>query len=63
MSHVTMDSYDAMLRIYKYFKTPEFEYQYSSYPATLSSTDDFFLINNHMIVTETSIDYTQISKK
>ena len=42
MSHVTMDSYKAMQRIFKYIKTPDFEIQFSSYPVTLSSTDDFF---------------------
>jgi len=42
MSHVTMDTYKAMQRIFKYIKTPDFEINYSSYPGTISSTDDFF---------------------
>ncbi len=45
----------------KYFKSENTEYLYSSYPATISSTDDFFLINNHLIVTETSLNYKPIN--
>lgn len=58
-----MDSYDAMQRIYKYIKTPNYSIQYSSYPATISSTDDFFQINNHIIVTETSLHSSDINSK
>ena len=47
----------------KYIKTPEYEIQYSSYPATLSSTDDFFQINKQIIVTETSLDYNPIDNR
>lgn len=63
MSHVTMDDYTAMQRIFKYIKTPNLEYQYSSYPVTISSTDDFFLINRNLVVTETSLSYAHIDSK
>jgi hypothetical protein len=52
-----MDSYTAMQRIYKYLKTPSLNVSFSSYPGTISSTDDFFLINNRLMVTETSLSF------
>jgi len=57
LSHTTMDSYTAMQRIYKYLKTPSLNLSFSSYPGTISSTDDFFLINNRLMVTETSLSF------
>lgn len=62
MSHVTMDSYDAMQRMFKYLKSPNYEYEYSSYPATISSTDDYFVINNQLVVTETSLTTSEINQ-
>jgi hypothetical protein len=46
-----------MQRIYKYLKTPSLNLSFSSYPGTISSTDDFFLINNRLMVTETSLSF------
>lgn len=52
-----MDNYTAMQRIYKYLKTLDREIAYSSYPCTISSTDDFFLIDKKLMVTETSLNF------
>ena len=33
-----------------------FSVSFSSYPGIITSSDDFFMVNNSLIVTETSID-------
>lgn len=62
MSHSTMDSYISLQRIFKYLQigpsnSPSTRISYSSYPGCISSTDDFFIINGHMVVTETTLDF------
>ena len=63
-SHSTWDSYSEMHRIMKSY---EFEYTlvserknfsvlFSSYPGTITSTDDFYTINRHLVVSETTIE-------
>ena len=34
----------------------KYSVSFSSYPGIITSSDDFFLINNTLLVTETSID-------
>ena len=43
--------------MFKTVKHPDYEISYSSYPACISSTDDFFMVDRHMVVTETSLDF------
>ncbi|CAB3402380.1 unnamed protein product [Caenorhabditis bovis] len=58
-SHVTWTSYSAMLRINKKysFKTrdPGQVYSFSSYPASITSTDDFILTSAKLAILETTI--------
>jgi len=68
VSHSTWDDYSEMLRIFKHY---EFELlgdnshiegfkkkdeTFSSYPGCLSSTDDFYMLNSKLIVTETTLE-------
>lgn len=61
--HTTWMRYNTMMRIYKIFtlnfqNVPGFEaktIQFSSYPGTLSSTDDFYVLDNGFVVIETSL--------
>ena len=63
MSHSTWDSYWAMQRVFKYLSIGEQKkITYSSYPGCISSTDDFFIINGNLVVTETSLDFTLSSE-
>lgn len=60
MSHSTMDSYYAMQRVFKYLEVKEKDglvkkITYSSYPGCLSSTDDFFMVDGNLMVTETTL--------
>ncbi|KAF1762618.1 hypothetical protein GCK72_010880 [Caenorhabditis remanei] len=59
-SHVTWSSYSTMLRINKKysFKTgdPGQVYSFSSYPASITSTDDFILTSAKLAVLETTIE-------
>lgn len=60
MSHSTMDSYYAMERVFKYLQIKRADktikkITYSSYPGCLSSTDDFFMIDGNLMVTETTL--------
>jgi hypothetical protein len=64
VSHATFDNYIAMVRI---FKNYDFEYSgssgpllpslltFSSYAGTLTSTDDYYLVNGKTVVQETTI--------
>ncbi|CAD6197383.1 unnamed protein product [Caenorhabditis auriculariae] len=58
-SHVTWTSYSSMLRIAKKytFKTgdPGSAYSFSSYPASITSTDDFVLTSAKLAILETTI--------
>uniref|UniRef100_A0A8R1HU97 Phospholipase B-like n=1 Tax=Caenorhabditis japonica TaxID=281687 RepID=A0A8R1HU97_CAEJA len=58
-SHVTWSSYSTMLRINKKysFKTgdPGQVYSFSSYPASITSTDDFILTSAKLAILETTI--------
>ena len=57
--HVTWQTFTFAVRIYKivtinYADTPAKTMSYSSYPATLSSTDDFHVLDSGLAVMETS---------
>ena len=63
MSHSTMDNYSSLQRIFKYLQigsdsAASTKITYSSYPGCISSTDDFFIINGHIVVTETTLDFS-----
>lgn len=59
LSHSTWDSYWAMQRIFKYLQIGDKKkITYSSYPGCISSTDDFFMLDNNMVVTETSLTFS-----
>lgn len=59
MSHSTWDTYWAMQRVFKYLAIEgKKSITYSSYPGCISSTDDFFLVDGNMMVTETSLDFS-----
>jgi hypothetical protein len=65
VGHTTWDSYSEMHRIFKYYK---FSYtlfgnlkktsniSFSSYPGTLTSTDDYYLLNGQIVVLETTLE-------
>lgn len=64
IGHTTWDDYSEMLRIYKTYNFELFNNEelraitmtFSSYPGTISSTDDFYQINNELVVMETTIE-------
>lgn len=56
LSHSTWDSYWALQRVFKYLEVGEQKrITYSSYPGVISSTDDFFILDGNLVVTETSL--------
>lgn len=67
IAHSTWDDYSEMHRIFKKYHfelggysgedqlTPQ-KVSFSSYPGVLISTDDFFMANDRLLVTETSLD-------
>lgn len=63
IGHTTWDSYSEMHRIFKIydFKFTLFRYKeslvmFSSYPGTLTSTDDFYMLNSKIAVLETTLE-------
>jgi len=64
VGHTTWDDYSEMVRIFKSYSFEFFNNEtlhavnqtFSSYAGTLSSTDDFYLINSHLVVLETTIE-------
>lgn len=65
IGHTTWDSYSEMHRIFKVYKFAYTMYgeekknsniAFSSYPGTLTSTDDFYVLNNKLVVTETTLE-------
>ena len=73
IGHTTWDSFAEMNRIIKQYN---FTYSngkllisFSSYAGTLTSTDDFYILNEHMVILETSLEtldkslYDKISKE
>jgi hypothetical protein len=65
VGHSTWDSYSEMHRIFKKYKfsytmyeteTKNSEISFSSYPGTLTSTDDFYLLNKNIVVLETTLE-------
>jgi hypothetical protein len=65
VGHTTWDSYSEMHRIFKKYKfsytmyeteTKNSEISFSSYPGTLTSTDDFYLLNKKIVVLETTLE-------
>lgn len=66
-SHVTWTVYESMLRVLKHYKfhyhfndidpsvVPGYEMSFSSYPGTLTSIDDFYVLNTKLVVLETTI--------
>jgi len=63
VSHATFDNYIAMVRIFKQY---DFEYngasgpikrsqvRFSSYGGPITSTDDYYILNNRVVVQETT---------
>lgn len=49
------------LEISDYYKDADIETVFSAYPGTLSSTDDFYITNNKLMITETTIDVLDIN--
>lgn len=64
VGHTTWDDYSEMLRSYKVYDFEFFNNQdlksvkmtFSSYPGTISSTDDFYVMNGSLVVTETTLE-------
>ncbi len=65
VGHTTWDSYSEMHRIFKMYKFSFTMYDgvkkdstisFSSYPGTLTSTDDFYLLNKQIVVLETTLE-------
>jgi hypothetical protein len=65
VGHTTWDSYSEMHRIFKMYKFSFTMYDgvkkdstisFSSYPGTLTSTDDFYLLNQKIVVLETTLE-------
>eukprot|EP01124_Arcella_intermedia_P007924 TRINITY_DN1490_c0_g1_i1.p1 TRINITY_DN1490_c0_g1~~TRINITY_DN1490_c0_g1_i1.p1 ORF type:complete len:540 (+),score=100.73 TRINITY_DN1490_c0_g1_i1:93-1622(+) len=60
-AHDTWSSYTNMLRLYKYYhfnfnhpSTKVYTIAFSSYAANLQSTDDYYVLDNQMVVAETT---------
>lgn len=69
VGHTTWGESDEMIRMYKYNKM-EFEgnddlpfssMTFSAYPGTLSSTDDYYITNHRLVITETTIEVVDIN--
>ena len=64
VSHTTWDSFSEMHRIYKIYKfsftllnkSKENIISFSSYPGTLTSTDDYYMTNAGLVVLETTLE-------
>lgn len=65
IGHTTWDSFSEMHRIFKNYKFSYTMYDnkrknsnisFSSYPGTLTSTDDFYVLNKKIVVTETTLE-------
>ncbi|XP_065664182.1 putative phospholipase B-like 2 isoform X2 [Hydra vulgaris] len=66
ISHVTWFSYNTMLRIFKYYNftfhdeqgnlIPGNEQSFASYPGSLLSLDDFYILSSGLVTQETSIN-------
>jgi hypothetical protein len=64
IGHTTWDSYAEMHRIFKmyrfrytlYGKSKEVQISLSSYPGTLTSTDDFYVLNKKIVILETTLE-------
>jgi len=65
VAHTTWDSFAEMHRIFKEYKfsytmygikKKESTITFSSYPGTLTSTDDFYLLNRKIVVLETTLE-------
>lgn len=69
VAHNTWGEAIELIRIYKYHKLelegnseiPSVDYTFSGYPGTLSSTDDFYVTKNGLVVTETTIEVIDIN--
>jgi hypothetical protein len=70
IGHTTWDSYSEMHRIFKMYKFSFTMYDgvkkdstisFSSYPGTLTSTDDFYLLNKKIVVLETTLEMLDLS--
>jgi hypothetical protein len=67
--HTTWTEYYEMLRSYKHYKFQltdnevffNSEITFSSYPGCISSTDDFYLTNYNLLVTETTLEVIDIN--
>lgn len=64
VGHSTWDDYSEMLRVYKVYNFEFFNNKelksahmtFSSYPGTISSTDDFYVMNGALVITETTLE-------
>lgn len=65
VGHTTWDSYSEMHRIFKKYnfsytmygnEKKKSEVMFSSYPGTLTSTDDYYVINRKIVVLETTLE-------
>lgn len=62
VGHTTFSDFMEMTRVFKYYRMPPlagatepFRIGFSSYPGVVSSTDDFYVTSNKLVVTETTI--------
>ena len=66
ISHATWDDYNAMIRIFKIYSfkfndelnqigLTNHTVSFSSYPGCISSTDDYYIVNQDLFITETTI--------
>jgi hypothetical protein len=53
-AHDTWSGYNGMLRQYKTYAFGDRVVSFSGYPATISSTDDFYITSNNLAITETT---------
>jgi hypothetical protein len=61
-AHTTWTGYANMLRTYKYYKIGSAAAsQFSSYPGTVSSIDDFYTTSNNMVIIETTNNIANMS--